>query len=116
MNNGSTLTGSLAIEKRADGTGGNLSVEGTLSVNHDGEMVNVLDLVRGVSQTTFTHTQTEESALWQIDHPLQTQFPKIKIFVGGKEVISRILYESATATHIDICFVNPCCGAAILTL
>ncbi len=37
-------------------------MEGTLSVNHDGEMVNVLDLVGGVSQTTFTFTQTEESA------------------------------------------------------
>ena len=115
MTNGSTLTGSLAIEKRADDTGGNLSVEGTLSVNHDGEMVNVLDLIGDVSQMSFIHTQTEESALWQIDHPLQTQFPKIRIFVGGKEVISRVLYEKATLTHIDILFVVPCVGTAILT-
>ena len=116
MNNGSTLTGSLAIEKRADDTGGNLSVEGTLSVNRDGEMVNVLNLTGDVSQLSFTHIQTEESALWQIDHPLQTQFPNIRIFVGGKEVISRVLYETATPIHIDILFVIPCNGYAVLTL
>ncbi len=116
MSNGSTLTGSLAIEKRADNTGGDLSVKGTLSINRDGEMIDVLHLMEGTSPTSFTYTQTEESALWQIDHPLQTQFPKVKIFVGGKEVISRILYETATETHLDIVFVVPCLGYAILTL
>lgn len=113
MNNGSTLTGSLAINKRADGTGGDLSVDGTLYVNRNGEQVNILS--SGSSIASHTHQQTEESALWQIDHPLMTTFPNVKIFVGGQEVFARILYETATDTHIDICFVVPCVGYAVLT-
>ncbi len=113
MNNGSTLTGSLAIIKRADGTGGDLSVDGTLYVNRNGEQVNVLSL--GRSNVSHTHQQTEESALWQIDHSLMTNFPNVKIFVGGQEVFARILYETATDTHIDICFVISCAGYAVLT-
>ncbi|MDO5566080.1 MAG: hypothetical protein Q4G59_05440 [Planctomycetia bacterium] len=41
MTSGSTLSGSLAITKRTDGTGGDLSVDGTLRVNRDGEMIDI---------------------------------------------------------------------------
>ncbi|MDO5566089.1 MAG: hypothetical protein Q4G59_05485 [Planctomycetia bacterium] len=113
MSKGSTLSGSLAIIQRADGTGGDLSVDGTLYVNRNGEQVNVLQCV--TQKASHTHQQTEESALWQIDHSLMTNFPKVKIFVGGQEVFARILYETATDTHIDICFVISCAGYAVLT-
>ena len=113
MDNGSTLTGSLAIKRRADDTGGDLSVDGTLYVNRNGEKVNILSL--GGSTMSHIHQQTEESALWQIDHSLMTKFPNVKIFIDGQEVFARILYEKATDTHIDICFAIPCIGYAILT-
>lgn len=115
MNNGSTLTGSLGIQKRSDGTGGDLSVEGMLMINKDGEMVNILSLIEGRLADSFTYTQSKESDLWQIEHTLNTRFPEVKIYVNGNEVHSRILYETATLTHIDICFVSPCQGCAVLT-
>ena len=113
MSNGSTLTGSLAVLKRPDLSGGDLSVEGTLQVNHNGEMVDVLSLCG--SPAYYTHQQSEESALWQITHSLNTRFPQIRIFVGGQEVLARILYETATDTRIDIVFVNPQAGYAVLS-
>lgn len=112
MANGSTLTGSLAIKKRADGTGGDLAVNGSLCVNRGGDMVNVLSLG---GSSSYTHHQTEESALWQIDHPLNTRFPHIRIFVNGQEVYARILYETATDSRINISFVGSYAGYAVLT-
>ena len=112
MSSGSTLTGSLDILKRTDGTGGDLSVEGSLFIVRNGERLDVSQ-----SRTsTFTFIQPEESALWQIDHPLNSNHPGVIVFVDGREVVTHIVYETATPNHIDICFVYPCCGTAILTL
>lgn len=113
MDNGSTLAGNLTVTKRADTTGGDLSVEGTLRVCREGEMVDVLSL--GQPPVSHLHRQTEQSALWQIDHPLNTRFPAVRLFVENKEVFAHIVYETATDSHIDVSFVNPCVGFAILT-
>ena len=111
MSKGSTLSGSLDILKRTDGTGGDLSVEGSLFILRNGERLDVSQR----ESSAFIFTQSEASALWRINHDLNTKYPDVKVIVDGREVFTHIIYESSTPDHIDICFVFPCCGKAILT-
>ena len=112
MSRRSVLTGSLEIRKRGDSTGGDLYVEGTLQVNRNGEAVDILSLASSI--TTYRHEQTSPNSVWTVSHSLNTSTPFVKIFVGGREVLSRVAYETATPTQVEIHFVTPCVGEAIL--
>ena len=110
MAGGSVLTGSLTVAKRSDGSGGDLHVDGALTVTRGSERVNVLSL----PIACVRHRQEAASAVWVIDHTLGTAAPFIKIFVGGREVRASVDYAGATASRIEVNFAVPCAGEAIL--
>ncbi len=110
MAGGSVLTGSLTVAKRSDGSGGDLHVDGTLTVMNGSERVNVLSLTAACAR----HRQEVASAVWSIDHSLGTAATFMKIFVGGREVRASIDYAGATASRIEVYFAVPCAGEAVL--
>ena len=112
MSRRSVLTGSLEIRKQDDSTEGDLYVEGALRVNRDGEAVDVLSLASNVE--TYRHEQPTPATVWVVSHWLNTSTPFVRIFVGGREVLSRVAYETATPSQLEIYFVSPCVGTAII--
>lgn len=110
MASSSRLTGSLTIGKRPDASGGDLHVDGALTVNRNGERVNILTLPIAFSR----FTQSTPSKTWKIEHTLETAAPFVKILVDGSEVQASIDYAGATREKIEIHFAIPCAGEAIL--
>ena len=110
MAGGSVLTGSLTVARRSDGSGGDLHVDGALTLTRGSERVNVLSLTAACAR----HRQEAASAVWVIDHRLGTCAPLVKIFVGGREVRASIDYAGATSDRIEVYFAVPCAGEAVL--
>lgn len=106
----SPMIGDYEVSKRADLSGGNFYVQGSLNVIKNGTETNIETLL----QTSYTHTQNESAPVWLVEHNLNTVRPIIRIYdSSGQEVMAKIDYQNATSNSVYIYFAYDMAGSAI---